>query len=450
MPVDMSIPNSIVQAFLAGASIKHQKFAEERQTEQDVLAEKHRQTQEKQAQQQLDAFVKNLEEQQKMHRDTLELQHKGFNLSVREAIGKEIQQGLRRPSTTQEMPAIPSTVPGIPSTPEVTVPTPGAAYNVEGVSIPQSEFYSVPERRAAELATLRQGLQAQTEAKIAEAKGEQPLKLEQIEATGKQHIAQAQATAQSALLRTLATVEGRHTDVAATNAARIAAANIKAQNKPGQDPETIKENALAAALGEANLTGMSANDMTVRSTLRKMNFTPFGAKESDTLKSQHDVDSLYQDMMRLADKLPESRLGAVVTFIQSKIPNDEIKMLQDRIRGVAGNVARTQGGERGVLTERDLTRALGLLVSGGMTKQNALNNIQAFRDREINKINEVVLGRVTNPLQRLLVLQKHDFDPETYGGSVSYKGQQIPFFKKYGDSYVYFKNGSYHPVTEAQ
>lgn len=439
MPVDLSIPNSIIQSYLAGTQLR-------RQREQDTLEQQNKERQFADFEKQLDAHLKDVEEQQKIRRQEQEIREKRFRLTARQTIMQGVKEGILKPSETTVQSPVPAITPfGNFPTP-AAVPTPSAMYEMEGVQVPQKDFIPLEQRRAAESDWFQKQLAMQSAAKVAEAKQLQPLKIEQIQETGKQHIAQAAQTAEAANARAVFNAGEAWRRTQAQIGARFAIAKLGMENKI--KPDEVEALIEDATTGRADIKGTAPIMNAARAGIRQTGQVPFSIKDSDRLKATHDLDVLQRDMARMIELIPNGYTGTVSNWLKSHVPNTEIGRLQDQLKGKAGQVSATIGGEKGVKTERDIQRSLSLFTDPNMVKSTAVKQLADFR-ATIDDIKENdIMGRVTDPRQRFKILESHKFNPVEHG--ITTKQGTVKAFKQKPDgSWWYWdtKSNGYLPMN---
>lgn len=280
-----------------------------------------------------------------------------------------------------------------------------------------------------------------------------------LEYKGKQAIDQAYAkfASQSALqkqkdeaadARNKATIEGRKDVAAMMASARRYAADRQGSTTLKANMDDIAEAAMAAATGEGDITGFTDKAILTRGVLRKHGYVEFKKKDVDKLKAIHDVDNLYSAMEDFASKLPTTTPGAIGQLFQSKITGTDKKNFRDKIRGLAANVSHTYGGEIGRLSDPDVERAIGLLVTPGITQEQAKQRLEDFRKETKTKVMHGILGGQSTR-QKLANLTKYGFNPSDFDPGVNIGDKTVRMFKQDSDGeWLYFdpKTKMYHSM----
>jgi len=271
-------------------------------------------------------------------------------------------------------------------------------------------------------------LKQATEVEAAKAKDARLLK-EQADKTAKELQTQRDA---AALERVNKTNEGRRAAAGIGAAARMYAAD----KSHAVDQEAVTNNAIIHATGQGGAPLNNTTNKPEKLILNKLGLVEFAAKDATKLKEVHAMDPLYDEMRNFVKELPETQAGAMGQKLIGAIPTTMVANFNAKIRGVSGNVSKTMGGESGKLAEGDVDRALGLLVKGGITKEQAIDRITFFEQNTKSKVSDQILGG-QNDKQKLLNLLTYDFDPNKFNKPVMIGGKG---FKK--------KDGTLHTIFE--
>ena len=225
----------------------------------------------------------------------------------------------------------------------------------------------------------------------------------------------------------------RAQEVANTNAnARLlsaqigAAARRYAADKGGKvDEAAVSNNALLHAMGE----GGPAFNNTPRDVASKLILTQYGYKDIDDrtstkIRDLHGLDAIRDKMVEFIGRLNNNYLDSAGRLIKSKAYLTEVSNFQKELKSVAGNIAKTIGGESGRLSEGDIDRAMGILTTAGITKDQAIDRLKFFDANTRSKMMDQILGGAPEN-QKLLLLTHYGYDPRQFDIGVQYKGQTI-------------------------
>lgn len=182
----------------------------------------------------------------------------------------------------------------------------------------------------------------------------------------------------------------------------------------------------------ASTLGKNSRDALLRQAITKSGFVEFTGAKADKMREVHGLDPLEKLMSETINKLSTDKLNAAGQHLLAKLTPSDTKNLRGMIVSVAGQIAKTVGGESGRLTEDDINRAIGMLVVPGITKEQALERLEFFMANKRSKVMEGYLGAMGDK-QQLMVLLKHKFDPAKYGGVVTISGNEMPRFIQDGD-----------------
>jgi hypothetical protein len=134
-------------------------------------------------------------------------------------------------------------------------------------------------------------------------------------------------------------------------------------------------------------------------------------------------------MTKFVQNLPETTVGALGQKVLTKIPATDLANFQAKVKGVSGNISKQMGGESGRLSEDDVKRALGLLVTPGMTKAQALDRLKFFAQNTYSKVMDQTLGGQSDA-QKLHNLVTFGFDPEAFNSTVQVGTKKYNRFAK--------------------
>lgn len=428
--------NDLVSAYIQGRHLALQRqseqFRQEQEKEQQQLEQKKFQEVQKEFELRHTLDQKKLEGEhalavaqhnlvgQQLKASLADLYSRGiFKSTYQQETPEERQAGLEQNAynlNTGGQPVFPKTAP-VQVSPEVK----GPDFTIPGVNLDLSQISTPEERGAAEASLKTPLLKAETQQKLDIAKALQPFEMQKIEAKGKQQTALQTQKDAAALQRTQATVEGQKAAASIRSQATVEAAKIKAAApKTGAvlDDEQIGNDAMLAATGNLKVEGTTPQNRAVRQTLTSQGYVAFDPKDAAKLKAVNDVKGLYDFMTNFANtKLATSKLGAAGQAITSAFPLSDLNNLKKEVRARAGNISHVYGGEVGRLTDQDITRALGIMATPGITKDQALERLGQLKQETQNKVLYNILGG-QKPKQQLLNLVHYEFDPKEFNTKV--------------------------------
>lgn len=442
-----SFANPVLDAYIQGVGMR-------RQQEQDVFKQKMDEAANKRAEEQLKLYGEHVKKQEEaenarldMERTRIALERQSKEMQARQQIAEMIGKGQAtvRPATQGE---------------QLSTPAAGMYGGID----PRTIQFSTPEQILANdlnRASKMGEVQAKTQGAITSAKETAKAPFEQAADTRRftqakemsqlgqtQKIALQELEGKQRLEQIAKTIEGQKA-VAAING-KFDLDRARITNFTGiSSPDEWSSAVLSRALGQAPL-GTSKKDELIRAHVSAAGYVPFDPKDAAKLKELHSMDPLVRQMKDIMAKLPEDVVNAAGEKITAKVPLTETNNLAGLIKGVSGNIARIIGGEKGVLTERDINRAGALLVQPGITVKQAKERLAFFLDNLTSKGLGVYLGGMS-PKQQLLVLRNYDFDPEIYNRTLEHAGKKGYAFKKAPDGeWGYFdtKTGQYRGLDE--
>lgn len=205
---------------------------------------------------------------------------------------------------------------------------------------------------------------------------------------------------------------------------------LAAKAKGTADPEAIMNNALLHASGQGGPELANNPDGTAtKLVMTKNNLVSFPAKDATRLRDVHGLDTLYTEMDNFIGQLPTSGVNAVGQKIIAKIPATQLNNFRDKVIAMSGNIAKTVGGESGRLSEDDIKRAIGILVTPGMTQEIARDKLRFLSDTTRSKVVDQILGGQGDH-QKLWLLQKFDFDPTKFNSEIKVGKDAFDKFQK--------------------
>lgn len=200
---------------------------------------------------------------------------------------------------------------------------------------------------------------------------------------------------------------------------RLQVARITAA-KSGVDPDLIESLGEQVATGQADLSGTTKASLAARDYLTKTGQKPFTKKQSDALKGSAAINNFFDDIKAFADKLPESKIGAMANSAlqASPIPTD-LKNDLDILKQNAVNVGKSiEGLSGGRITNLQLSTMIKGMASTGKTKQQVIDDAEALRKKFLQGVNTSILGGYS-PAQRAKILDVHGIDEKGISGGIS-------------------------------
>jgi hypothetical protein len=189
------------------------------------------------------------------------------------------------------------------------------------------------------------------------------------------------------------------------------------------------------------ITGNTANIPTnvklqgaIRGAVPK-GWTPLSKTDVTQLDGISLVDNLIAKSRQLATQGSGvlGRAGAATGLGEAGNTAQEVEAL-------LGNVARVFGGEKGVLTQKDVDRAKGLIYSPLQTKEKNLEKAQQLEDLFNDKIGKLVSKYPQD--QRDALLSKREIDPQRFN-----KNTASPSTPKSGNTAIQLEDGTVIPDT---
>jgi hypothetical protein len=439
--------NPVLDSYIAGV-------AERRKKEQEAFQNKLAQEANKRADEQLKQYGEHLKAQEAaenarldMQRTQIALEKQSHEMQAREHVAKMIGSGAMktRPQSMGE---------------QLSSPVGGDFGGVD----PRTISYATPAELLAQKVTEAKalgGVQAETQGAITKATetAKRPFEIERSamgqaqkvelqKLQGQQQVGLQELKGKQELEQIGKTIEGQKAIAHIHGQYGLDSARIN--NFAGiSTPEEWDSAVLSRVTGQAPL-GPSKKDELIRAHIYSAGYVPFDPKDAAKLKELHSMDPLVNKMREIINNLPEDVPNAFGQKIAAKVPLTEINNIAGLIKGVSGNIARVIGGEKGVLTEKDINRAGALLVQPGITVKQAKERLAFFLDNVSSKGLGVYLSG-QSPKQQLLNLRTYDFDPEVYNRIITHGGKKGYAFKKSADGeWGYFdtKSGTYKSLDE--
>jgi hypothetical protein len=420
--------NPVLQAYIQGVAMKREK-------EQDEFKNKLAQEADKRANEQQKLYADHLKVEEAnenakldMQRTQIALERQQKELQARAQLAEMFSKGQaqQRQPTQAEM---------------LSTPADGMIGGVD----PRTISYSTPEQILAHDLTRASKMgevQAQTQGKVTTAVegakapfeqardvrnfdqqkqlstlgADQRTKLQELE--GKQRLEQIGKTIEGQ--KSIAAMNGQYD----LDRARITSV------MGGITPEQWGDLTMSYALGKnARPLGNTPKDQLVKVHLQSQGLQELTSNKAQQLADLHGLDPLENTMTTMLAKLPTTYSGALKNRVMAKIPATDIQNMEGLLRAYSGQIARTVGQERGVMTEADIGRAMGLLTSTGVTADQAKERFNLFVQGKVTKALDVILGGFPAK-QKLLILQEHRFDPKKFNSTVQFGTKEVPLFKQ--------------------
>lgn len=212
---------------------------------------------------------------------------------------------------------------------------------------------------------------------------------------------------------------------------RVYAAQINSNGKSKVNEDELGNTATDVALGNADIPS-GANGIHVQSILHQQNQVPFGKKNGgDKLDSLNDLDGIFQDMLDASKQLGTNVGGQVIGAVKQHLPimtdlKNKVGAIQARSPEVVRNVFGIGSGR---ITNAEINKASEALISGGMTQQQAQENIDKLRRDTYTKVYSDILGSMPTE-QKVAVLSAHGGLDRWRGVNINYNGKTIPVIRK--------------------
>lgn len=404
MPVDLSGVHQIIQAWIAGDALRQRREQFSAKQEQDMKMQENLFKQQKDmAAAEHDYRLSELAAQQA----EMKRQHKENTWLT---LVKGLSSGELPGQTTQ------LSGPGIPKQLERTVTNPEQIFNIFG------ERYEIPGsvvRSPEEMTKLLS------------------------ERAGSVAGAQANAQVPSKLAVQQPALQSREYLGELAAATHLLTAMLQQQGMNKASANEIYALAHDAATGNADLTSTGAS-LHARAAIGQAGLKPFEKKQATALQNLRQTEPLYDSMVNFYDKYIKGNegAGALWNSVKANIPliPTDIKADFAQIKGQAGQIAKTIGGESGRLTESDIDRAMGLLTRPNVTDKQAQDILQNFKSLMNSRILDSTLGQYS-PAQQKLILQERGFDLNQFSREID--GKFYPVFRMgEDDKPIYLKNGA--------
>jgi hypothetical protein len=301
---------------------------------------------------------------------------------------------------------------------------------METIGIPSSTIVTPQVKADMERQQLEQNLPLIEKQSFAKSSGEAKGKLPLVQAENEARIQLEGIKTAADWRKTLANINAKHLDTQIAANSRIEAAKVRAAGQQAANEDDIYTLAMNGIFGEGKL-GVSNKDTKAKTVIRKAGFTEFSNANQQKLLQLHGFDGIKEDMEKFAAKFipPGTQMSqANMDRIWAAIPASEMNNFRAMIVARAGNVAHGVGGEVGRLTDKDIDRAVGILVIPGITYTQMQERLKSLTSELSNKATKQIMGNLP-PAQQLLILQKNQFDPAQMNYEIK-KG--IPAFRRNG------------------
>lgn len=381
--VDLSIPNSILQAFLSGQQIR-------RQREQDALAEEEtvvrRKERENAAKEGIRRFNEQIQEDRKRnealraHQKTTEdLQRTEAAANFRQRMLQNISSGIENvPQDQMVAPGLskvttgPTGLPTEPilETPELERPKQVSfqnPYTNQQESI-NAVYPEDIQQRALNFLASQERVKLPFKMAEAEALAERQFGLEDFRQKGRERITQAQLASREA--------EGEK-----NRANRLQAASLR-DRATGIADTTIADNFLPEFIdATATLEELpkSALGVKIRNRLSESGFRMLKKQEKANLEGLALVNRIYQRYVKLKEAMDDAGTLALI--------NPAVRTLEKENEADLGLLARAYASEVGVLTQKDIER-VGNLKPSAWTKISDKFGTEEANVRRLNELKE--------------------------------------------------------------
>src|ERR1700741_227689 len=444
----LNLDNPILAAYIKGSE-------EKREAQQQQFTNELKKQEGERAQQQLSAYIANLEAETKhresqldIHKQQLQMEKASNVLKAHQTIAEMMSSGAMKPKTQEQ--ASSSPVDGIQFGDQTIDPRQfRSPKEMQALEAERARKLGAVQASTAGLVTTAQQSalspfekikrQAEMDAETAKLAQQQANTLEQLHLKGRQELEQISKTIEGN--KAIANIHGGYQkDVARIN-----------QMGGISDPDAWAGLILSRATGgDTKPLGSSKADLLQKHHLQAAGYQEFLAPGANKLKELKILDPLVEKMHGVLTKLPTTNVGAGKDRILAKVPTTDVENLRGILRGVSGNIAKILGGESGRLTEDDIKRATNLIVEPGITVKQANERLEFFLANYRTKALDVILGG-QGPKQKLLNLKKYEFDPRDFNKEITYKGKKDKLFIQSNDGeWAYFdsKAGRYKGLDE--
>lgn len=194
-------------------------------------------------------------------------------------------------------------------------------------------------------------------------------------------------------------------------------------------------------LGQATSNlGKNPRDRLMAQHINAAGFREFTAKDAEKLRAVHALDPLDDVMAQIMKTLPTSKVGAFGQSIEAKITASDAKNMKGIVASVAGQIAKTQGGESGRLTEDDINRAFGTLIVPGITVKQGQERLKFFVANRRSKVMDQILGGMSEKQKLMILIGGNNFTRDEVltklNGSVKIGNREVPKYKQDADGEI--------------
>lgn len=425
MPVDNSAVNSIISAYIEGRKIRQTKEEFQNQLEQQKIQQKFHEQEQARAEKMLELHAGQLAAEKEAQARRLDLEEATHKLNAQQQLIQNITQGMVRARNGGQAPQDNSPLSmtqGLQSQQQVdpnsqfmrvggAVPTSGPSPTVlpNGMQIATPEDLAQQQARVTSIMTPAKAAEAgAVSGAVEEAKVPGMIKL--AEATG------AQKKAELDLAHRYKLIETNLSNSSREKVAQIRANATMAAAKLGKevDPEEVSAVANMSALGTlGRKLGTGPTDRAAYVALTKSHEVPLGDKDSEALNKIQEINPLIEKMQAFAAKLPDNAFGANFNkYIRSNPAlMNEWSNMQSLMKGYAGSVSQVLGKEAGRKTDKDIERALGIMVESGITGPMAQERLGQMKSQIATNAADVALGSLPEG-QKVKVMEARGWNAE--------------------------------------
>lgn len=159
--------------------------------------------------------------------------------------------------------------------------------------------------------------------------------------------------------------------------------------------------------GNASLPGRMKDRTAIQSSVPS-GWTPVTKVDNDQIGAIPLISNLFDT----AGKLANYSYNSPVKFSERLLGIGEPGSIRQELEGQLGQVARIFGGEKGVLTEKDVARARSLFDNKKLSDKEMLKQLNDIKKTWLGKVNTVLKKYPQDQLEK--ILRARDIDPSTF------------------------------------